>query len=99
MAAILRALYQVGEASNVGPLKGVAGVGSLVLEKCMVGHLLPSRVQATILRSLQLATRNQDQARHLSERIIDLLQAIQTHAYDSQELTPPEEEFLVRLME
>lgn len=50
VAAILRALYQVGEASNVGPLKGLAGVGSLVLEKCMVGHLLSSRVQATILK-------------------------------------------------
>lgn len=59
--------------------------------------LLPSQV--TILKISQLATRNQDQARHLSQRIFDLLQAIQTHVYDSQELTPPEEEFLVRLME
>lgn len=45
VAAILRALYQVGEASNVGPLKGVAGVGSLVLEKCMVGHYCPHEYQ------------------------------------------------------
>ena len=39
VSIVLRMLYEVGEASNVGPLKGVAGVGSLVMEQCMVSIL------------------------------------------------------------
>ena len=36
---VLKMLYQVGEASNVSPLKGIAGVGSLVMEQCIVSIL------------------------------------------------------------
>lgn len=92
---VLKMLYQVGEASNVSPLKGIAGVGSLVMEQCIVSILSFSlEAQVTVFSACY---EEPGRSKQLSETVFDLLKTISDYVYEHRSVTPTLQSFLEEL--